>query len=293
MDWRSVTFDWNRARAFLVTAEEGSFSAAARALGSTQPTVSRQVAALEEELGVTLFARVGTRLELTEGGLGLIEHVRPMGQAAAKVSLAAAGASDVVEGPVTLTAGEVTCAFVLPPVIAALRVDHPGIAVELVASNELRDLHRREADIAVRSVRPTHPDLFARRVRDVKAALFASRAYVERVGPLDAFCDASRAEILNFNHGTALHDGLVQAGVPVTPAQFPTVAANQLVQWALCRAGAGVCIMVDAVGRADPDVVRVLPAFEVSIPSWLVCHRELRTSRRLRIVWDRLVEVLG
>ncbi|MBL8946789.1 MAG: LysR family transcriptional regulator, partial [Myxococcales bacterium] len=82
MDWRSVRFDWNRARAFLLTAEEGSFSAAGRALGIAQPTIGRQVAALEEELGVTLFERVGSALVLTAAGLDLVEHVRAMGNAA-------------------------------------------------------------------------------------------------------------------------------------------------------------------------------------------------------------------
>ncbi len=289
MDWTRVTFDWNRARAFLVTAEEGSFSAAARALGTTQPTLSRQVAALESELGLTLFARVGTRLELTASGLGLLAHARTMGAGATQLSLAAAGAAAQVAGPVTVTAGEVSCAFLLPPIVAALRVDHPGITVELVASNAVVDLRRREADIAVRGVAPTHPDLIARRMPDETAGLWAARAYLDRIGPLDSAADLARAEILNFDHGTALPDGLVRAGLPVRPRQFPTVAANQLVQWALCRAGAGLCVMVNAVGAADPGVVRVVPEVELSIPRWLVCHRELRTSRRLRIVWERLV----
>ena len=74
MNWQSVTFDWNRARAFLVTAEEGSLSAAARALGLTQPTLGRQVSALEAELGVTLFERVGRSLELTQSGQELLHR---------------------------------------------------------------------------------------------------------------------------------------------------------------------------------------------------------------------------
>ena len=82
MDWRSVRFDWNRARAFLVTAEEGSLSAAARALGMAQPTLGRQVEALQDELGVVLFERTGRGLELTPSGLELLEHVRTMGEAA-------------------------------------------------------------------------------------------------------------------------------------------------------------------------------------------------------------------
>ena len=64
MNWRNVAFDWNQTRAFLITAEEGTLSAAARALGMTQPTLGRQVAALEEALGVTLFERVGRSLVL-------------------------------------------------------------------------------------------------------------------------------------------------------------------------------------------------------------------------------------
>lgn len=290
MDWSRVMFDWNRARAFLVSAEEGSFSGAARAMRSTQPTVSRQVAALEAELGVTLFAREGTGLALTEAGHAFLEHVRPMGQAAVRASVAAVGASERIAGPVTVTAGEVTCAFLLPPIVAALRVDHPGIHLELVASNQIQDLHRREADIAVRGVRPDHPDLYARRVGDETAGIFAARAYLERVGPIATPDDLARAEFLSFDRGTALRDGLEKLGLSVPPDRFPTVAANQLVQWALCRAGAGLCLMVNDVGRADPDVVRVLPDVAIAIPRWLVCHRELRTSPRLRVVWDRLVE---
>ena len=159
MDWSAVNFDWNRARAFLVTAEEGSLSAAARSLGMAQPTLGRQVRALEEELDVVLFERHGHGLVLTPSGLELVEHVRGMGEAAGRVALAATGQSQSVEGPVTITTTEVTAAFLLPPLISKLRQHHPGIQVDVVASNELRDLRRREADIALRSVRPTDPDL--------------------------------------------------------------------------------------------------------------------------------------
>ncbi|MGB1277130.1 MAG: LysR family transcriptional regulator, partial [Nannocystaceae bacterium] len=162
MNWRSIGFDWNRARAFLVTAEEGSFSAAARALGTTQPTVGRQVAGLEEELGLTLFERVGKGLELTASGLELIEHVRAMGAAAMRVSLTATGQAGALEGTVCITASELIATFLLPPILAGLRWKHPGIELEVVASNDVRDLLRREADIAVRNVAPTHPELVAR-----------------------------------------------------------------------------------------------------------------------------------
>lgn len=293
MDWRAVDFDWNRTRAFLVTAEEGSFSAAARALGSTQPTVGRQVAALESELKVTLFERVGPRLELTDSGLELLEHARAMAEAALRVSMGAAGASASVEGDVIITAGEAVSALLLPPVIAKLRRTHPGIRIELAASNQLRDLHRREADIAIRNVRPTREDLFGRRVRDVDAGFFAAPAYVERAGPFEAFADLQNAEILAFDHGDEMVRGLAAAGISVTRAHFPIVAPNHMVQWALCKEGAGLCIMMVEVGDREPGVVRVLPEFLFPVQTWLVCHRELRTSRRLRIVWDALSEHLS
>ena len=151
MDWRSVKFDWNRARAFLVTAEEGSLSAAARSLGMAQPTLGRQVSALEEELGVVLFERLGKGLTLTPSGLELVEHVRAMGAAATRVSLTASGQAQSVEGTVRITASEVTSAYMLPPIIARMREDMPGITIEIVSSNALSDLRRREADIAIRS----------------------------------------------------------------------------------------------------------------------------------------------
>ncbi|MCA9573473.1 MAG: LysR family transcriptional regulator, partial [Myxococcales bacterium] len=124
MDWRRIDFDWNRARAFLVAAETGSFSAAARALGASQPTIGRQVAALEEELGVALFERVGGGLVLTPTGLELLDDLRAMGEAATRVSLVAAGQSGSLDGDVTITASQVVTAYVLPPILAAIRRTH-------------------------------------------------------------------------------------------------------------------------------------------------------------------------
>lgn len=100
-------FDWNQVRAFLATADAGSLSAAARVLGQTQPTLGRQVAALEADLGVTLFERAGRGLVLTEAGADLLEHVRAMGAAADRVALAASGQSQEVAGLVRITASDV------------------------------------------------------------------------------------------------------------------------------------------------------------------------------------------
>lgn len=293
MDWRSVTFDWNRARAFLVTAEEGSYSAAARALGLTQPTVGRQIAALEEELGVALFERVGHGLEPTEAALELLEHARTMGRAANALSLAAAGQSSAIDGSVRITASQLISSYLLGPLVARVRRDHPGIRLELVATNAVQDLRRREADIAVRNAPPAHDDLIGRRLEDAVARPYARRGSLGAPGePLTAETLA-RADFLGFEDVGRMVQGLNALGYPVTAANFPIVTDDHLVQWNLARQGLGICIVMEQVGDADPDMERVLPDLPgIPVQMWLVTHRELRTSRRIRLVFDALAEAL-
>jgi DNA-binding transcriptional LysR family regulator len=293
MNWKSVDFDWNRARALLATAEEGSYSAAARALGSTQPTIGRQVAALEEELGVTLVQRVGRGLKLTEAGLDLIEHLRAMGEAAQKVSLTATGRSRSLEGLVRITASASQCSFLLPPILARVRQLHPGIRLELVATGEVRDLRKREADIALRNFRPKDPELTARKVREDPAWLYGTPEYLDRIGPIETAEDLVRAEVLATGQVEMMLQYLRNMGAPLSRENFPIVTSNHLVQWDLCRAGLGLCFMMEHAGDAEPAVVRipqVLPP--VPVPMWLTTHRAVHTSRRLRAVFDLLAEGL-
>lgn len=295
MDWRAINFDWNKARGFLVAAEEGSFSAAARALGMAQPTIGRQVSALEEELGITLFQRSGSRLELTEAGLELLEHVRAMGEAATRVSLSATGQSAAIDGKVVITASQLISAFLLPPVLARLRQSHPGVTIELVASNELRDLRRREADIAIRNVASTQPDLIARKLRVARARGYATPDYLASIGGdlTDPACLA-RAEFFGFAETAHMIAFMRGRGTPVTAANFPIVADNHLVQWEMCKRGMGICILMEEVGDPEPAVVRAQPADPgIELPIWLTSHRELQTSRRIRIVFDLLAEMLS
>ncbi|MEM1431792.1 MAG: LysR family transcriptional regulator [Pseudomonadota bacterium] len=295
MDWSALKFDWNRARAFLVTAEEGSLSAAARALGMTQPTLGRQVSALEDELGVTLFARTGRGLDLTEAGMHLLDHVRAMGEAAGRVALAASGRADAVEGAIVLTASELYAAHLLPPIVAELRADMPGITVEIVASNDQVDLRRREADIAIRNVRPSQPELIARKLGADRARLYATPGCLARLGSPQSLEDLSaRAEIVAFEETPRLAEGLGALGLSLSAANFPVTAASHLVQWQLVTHGAAIGIAPEWLGDAEPRVVRVLPDLPpFPFEAWLLTHAELRNSRRVRLVYDRLAERLG
>jgi DNA-binding transcriptional LysR family regulator len=290
MDWRSVKFDWNKARAFLVTAEEGSLSAAARSLGMAQPTLGRQVDGLERELGIVLFERVGRGLTLTPSGLDLLEHVRAMGEAAGRVSLTALGQSQALEGTICISASETYAAVLLPPIIKKLRKLEPGIQVEIVVANHASDLRRREADIAIRNFRPTEPDLIAKKIGDADAILYATPDYIAEIGNPTKPYDLRDAEFINMDHSGMMLKGLNTLGLGLTEANFPILTESYLVMWELVRQGAGIGVLDAYIGDAEPDVRRVLPDLEpLTFPIWLVAHRELTTNRRIRMVFDFLV----
>lgn len=293
MNWQSIAFDWNRARAFLVTAEEGSLSAAARALGMTQPTLGRQVAALEQELGVVLFERVGKTLQLTPNGLDLLEYVQAMGDAANSFSLAASGRSNTLDGSVCISASEAYTAYILPPIVAKLRRLHPGIKIELVATSQVSDLQRREADIALRHFRPSQADLIAKKIKDVGARLYANADYLNTIAPLHTVEHLSQAEFISFDNTGALIDGLNALGLKLDQSNFPVVTESYLTHWEMVKQGLGIGIMLEQVGDAEPQVQRVLPDLTpIGFPIWLTCHSELKTSRRVRAVFDLLAQEL-
>ena len=293
MDWRSVNFDWNRARAFLVTAEEGSLSAAARALGMTQPTLGRQVDALEEELDVILFERAGRGLTLTPSGLALLEHVRAMGEAATRMSLSAAGHSESIEGTVSIAVSEVYAAFVLPPILAKLRVRHPGIVIEIVAANTVSNLKRREADIAIRNFRPTEPDFIARKVGDAVAQLYATPFYLASIGDPKLPYDLRDATFISIDTTGVFLKGLNALGFGLTERNVPIVCENYLAMWEMVKQGLGIGVLDASIGDREPLVRRAVPDLGLKFPVWLVAHREVNTSRRIRLVFDLLAEELA
>ena len=293
MNWNEIAFDWNQVRAFIATAEEGSLSAAARALRQTQPTLSRQVTGLEQSLGITLFERGHRKVQLTAAGLELLEHARAMAEAANRVSLAASGQSQAVEGRVCITATEMLATYYLPPILRKLREQAPGIVAEVVASDELRDLLRREADIAIRHAQPTQPDLIARRLGSLKGRIYGARRLLDEVGVPRSYADLKDKDFIGIEDTEALIGGLAEQGLELRLEQFRVHAASGNCMLQLIREGLGFGFLPSDAGRLFDDLVCVLPElFKPDIPVWLVSHRELHTSRRIRIVYDLLAEEL-
>jgi len=289
MNWQAVSFDWNQIRAFLATAEEGSLSAAARALGSTQPTLGRQVSGLEQALGITLFERAGRSLVITTAGRDLLEHVQAMGDAASRISMVASGQSQDVAGTVSITASDLLAAQFLPAIVSKLRDEAPNINIDIVASNRLENLTRRDADIAIRHVQPDQPDLIARRLTDFHATFYATKTYVAQHGVPYAADDAPGHVFIGPRDIAQMLDFLAQRGLHIAEAQFKLRSDSGVVMSEMMRAGLGIAVLPSGLWPDTEDVQPVFTRLDpVQFPVWLVTHRELRTSRRIRIVFDAI-----
>ena len=232
---------------------------------------------------------------LTPSGLDLLDHVRAMGEAAGRMSLAASGRAESIEGAISITASEIQSAYLLPPIVERLRREAPGIEVEIVASNAAIDLRRREADIALRNFRPTQPDLIARKVRDDNGRLYAASTYLDRIGRPGTAEALSGADFIGFDNTDVYVDALNRLGLALTRRNVPVVSPSHLVHWQMVRHGVGIGIVPEAIGDAEPLVERVLPDIvpPMVFPIWLTTHRELNTSRRVRFVFDLLAEELA
>ncbi|WP_367179531.1 LysR family transcriptional regulator [uncultured Litoreibacter sp.] len=294
MNWNSISFDWNQARSFLAVAEERSLSAAAEVLGVTQPTITRQIAALEKELEVTLFERSGRSVSLTPIGLNLLDHVRIMADGANLMSLTASGQSQAIEGLVRISATEVTASYVLPPMLDQLMAIAPQLELDILADNQLSDLLVREADIAIRHVRPDQPNLIAKLVCEDPARFYAVAKYVEYYGQPKLDEDHSQHQFVSFGDVEGMLEHLLKLGLELTKKNFKYVSRSQIVEWEIARQGHGIAIMTDRIAAKFPEFEPVLTEIEpFSIPTWLVAHRELHTSRRIRLVFDLLTNCLS
>jgi DNA-binding transcriptional LysR family regulator len=287
MNYKSINFDWNKVKAFLVTAQEGSFSAAARKLNTTQTTIGRQVHALEQELSIILFEKVGKGLELTPAGLDILEEVKKMAIAASELSIIAAGKNTEIEGTVCITGSESTSVFVLPKVIEKLSKVHPKIKIEVMADNKSNDLLRREADIAIRHYRPKSGDLIVKKLREDKGYFYASRSYMKKLKNPDD------VNFIGFIENSEYISNLKSIGLNLKTKNFSVFSENHIVHYELMKAGIGVGVLPEYVGSSEKKLVKVfeeLPPFPIE--TWIVVHRELNTNIKVRTVFDFLVNEL-
>jgi DNA-binding transcriptional LysR family regulator len=277
----------------LAVAEHGSLSAAARALHASQPTLGRQIRAIEEQLGVELFHRTDRGFALTELGESLLPSAQAMRRAVHDIELGAAGKGESIEGPVRITSSIVLATFHLPRIVAELRREEPLIAIELVPSDESTNLHFREADIAVRMYRPTQLDLVTQHLGDLRLGVFASKLYAERRGLPVTAADLLEHDVIGFDRDTSILDGFRAGGLPVDRNFFKVRCDDQVAYWELVRAGCGIGFGQRSIAARDPALVEV--PLELGLPRlelWLTAHEAVRSAPRVRRIWDRLARGL-
>jgi len=289
MSWGAISYDWNHVRAFLAVVEEGSLSGAARKLKLTQPTLSRQIGGFEEELGLTLFLRGTRRMELTEAGTALLEDVRQMAEAATRIASVASGQTDSVSGTVRISCSDAMAAYIMPDIIALIRERYPEIHVDLRASNDLSDLSRREADIAVRHVRPQQPELVARKIGVLTPYLFAAKSYLETLGPINSPADLAGADFIGFENPERFVEQFNALGIPVDANNFRITTMDGVSYFELARRGLGIALLPKEYAEMYQGfqcVFNKMPLGEM--PVWLTTHRDINTNARIRLVYDVL-----
>ncbi|AKS44661.1 transcriptional regulator, LysR family [Octadecabacter temperatus] len=285
------TADWSLIQAFLMVAEEGSLSGAARKLGASQPTLGRQIKSLEQQLNAELFVRRARGFDLTDTGAALVGPAQAMREAMGQIALTVAGQSARIEGTVRITASVMTSQIHLPAIIADIREQEPDIAIELVPSDDSRNLLYREADIAVRMYRPTQLDLVTQHIGDIPLTICAAKSYLARKGKTVTRSNLHEHDFVGFDADTSIIEGLRGAEIEVTRDFFKVRCDENAAYWALIRAGCGVGFSQLDIALSDPLVEAIDVGFPIpKLPIWLTAHEAMRHTPRVRRVWDMLAD---
>lgn len=285
---------WDLYRSFLAVLQTGSLSAAARDLGIAQPTVGRHIDALEASVGFALFVRSQHGFLPTEQARQLQPYCESLAATASAFMRAASGHGGQARGTVRITASEVVGCEVLPPILAGINRDWPDVKIELSLSNKTQDLLKREADIAVRMLRPTQEALVARRIGAIEIGLHAHRDYLARRGTPANVAELKQHSMIGYDHETAFIRSLKHHLGDLKRDDFALRSDSDMAQLAAVRMGFGIGVCQAGIARRDPQLVRVLPqAFSIALDTWVAMHEDLRNSKRCEVVFAALVKGLS
>ena len=286
-------FDWALIKSFLAVLDAGSLMGAARKIGAQQPTLSRHIAELEQQLGTALFERTGRGVAPTAMALALAEPARHMQIGADSLARALAGQRKATSGTVRISTSQVAAAYLLPPLLAQLRQLEPGIQLELVASNEITNLLRREADIAVRMLRPAQGSLIARKLGDIAIVAAAHHTYLQGAARLNSPEDLRGHQLIGYDRDETLERGMARMGFNVSHEAFFLRTDDQIAYGHLLASGAGIGFIAQYNLPYLPGVQQVLPMLQIPpLPCWLAVHREIRSNPVVRKVFDFLADAI-
>jgi len=290
----AIDFDWTLMRSFLAVLDAGSLLGAARRLQQSQPTLGRHIQVLEAQLGTALFERTGRGLTPTVAAGEIAEHARAMQEAADALQRELSRSSGDLTGTVRLTASQTVATYLLPRLIVKLRTETPEIQIELVASDEVKNLLRREADIALRMVRPEQDSLIARKVASLGLGTYASVKYLKAHGTPSKAKDLLNHQLIGYDQDMTILKGFRAFGETISRENFAFRTDDNIVQWQAVRSGLGIGFVADYLAKTDRSVKRVLPDFQIpDLPIWLTTHREIHGNPRIRRVYDFLATELA
>jgi DNA-binding transcriptional LysR family regulator len=284
---------WELYRTFLEVARDGSLSGAARKLALTQPTVGRHIDALEASLGLSLFSRSPQGLRATPAALELVSYAETMAAASAALRRTASGGAKADRGTVRVAASEMIGCEVLPPMLTSFRDSHPGITLELALSNRNEDLLRRDADIAVRMVRPRQKSLVARHIGKSPIGFYAHRNYVEKYGLPKEIAELEQHCLIGFDRDDLALRSLGKLPRPVTRDNFGFRCDSDLAQFAALKAGVGIGGCQHNIARRHPELVPVLKAIRFELEVWVAMHEDMRSTGRVRVLFDHIAAGLS
>jgi molybdate transport repressor ModE-like protein len=276
--------DWNDLRLVLAVHRDGSLRAAAAELGMDHSTIFRHLKALEKKLGVRLFERLpGGAYHATAAGERMAAVAERIEHETLSLDRDIAGRDRRPAGKLRVTSSETLAQSRLTPHLAAFREAHPDIVVELVIDNRVLNLSRREADIALRPMRPTEGNLWGRKLANVAWTFYGARALTAR--SLD---EIARLPLIGWGeetNGIKAADWLKRAA----PAASVVYRTSSLVNQCLAaRAGIGVALLPCYLGDGERGLQRALaePVAELATELWMVTHRDLRNTARVRAFFD-------
>jgi DNA-binding transcriptional LysR family regulator len=285
--------EWDDLKHFLAVARSGSLTEAARELKTSPATVGRRIAALESKLATRLFDRQQTGYTLTGSGEAIRVKAENVEEAILAVEREALGHDLQATGKVRLAASDDVAAHVVAPHLYAFKQSYPGISLEVVSQMDIVNLSRREADIAIRGMRPAHGDFVVRRAGSWPFAVYAAKTYVKSRGLEPGRLDFSGAEIITWTEEWAHLRGGPWFAKHAPHSKIALASDSRRVHQSACKAGIGVAILPCHLSDQDPDLVQLLPPEEVlSVELWIVVHSDLVHTARVRAVMDFLAEIV-
>lgn len=278
--------NWSDLKYFLAMIEHGSLSAAARAEKVSQPTLSRRLTALEEDLGNDLFNRSVDGLQLTPTGARLVEHAERMKEEATSIERIAAGSDDRLAGRVIISSIETVGTEWLTHRLRPFSDQYDGVQLELQIDMASADLLRREADIAIRMYRPVEPDLIAKKVGKIAYGFFSTQDYIDRAGQPKDMQDICNHRLILPDQKVMeyLRDELAQFKIHLCPPVFSSNNTHALT--AATLAGYGIGVHSSLTANMHPELIRVMPEVIRRNELWLVTHKDVNKSARIRAVYD-------